>query len=106
MPGQPVHMAWPTVAGAASAGPIHLQSEGEAGGHQFQWPINSVTEAATNAVYGVLVSMFHIRVQPPGQRAAAYNFVSVRPGDTQIVNRKPDADMTLALINRLRQGAR
>ena len=27
MPGQPVHMAWPTVAGMASAGPIHLQAE-------------------------------------------------------------------------------
>ena len=92
--------------GTLGVGPTGLAYSGEAGGHQFQWPISTVTEAATNAVYGVLLSMFHIRVQPPGQRATAYNFVAVRPGDTQLLNRKPDVDMTLALINRVRQGAR
>jgi tetratricopeptide (TPR) repeat protein len=75
---------------------------GETGGHQFQWPYPLIREAAINGLYGSAFGMFHIKTGP-ADGSKTYNFLVVRPTDPTIVNRRPDAEMLLGLINRRRQ---
>ena len=75
------------------------------GGHRFEWPHAQIAEADLNKLYGVLVGMFHLRVQA-GTRSTSYNFAAMRFGDDRVVERKADAELLTGLINRLRQAAR
>jgi tetratricopeptide (TPR) repeat protein len=87
--------------GVLTISPTGVTYAGETGGHQFQFPYGSITEAAINDFYGSAVGMFHFKAQD-GRRSATFNFVVVRPADTQIVNRRPDAEMLLGFVNRRR----
>lgn len=79
-----------------------ISFSGDTGGHQFRLPYSSIREAAINQLYGSAFGMFHIKTGPAdGNRT--FNFVVVRPTDSTIVNRRPDAEMLLGLINRRRQ---
>ena len=72
------------------------------GGHRFEWPYVQVTEAEMNKFYGVLIGMFHLRVQAAG-RGATFNFAAMRLSDQQVVERRLDAELVVGFINRLRQ---
>ena len=89
-----------TITGASAA------YAGDTGGHRFNWPYATIQEAAINQVYGSAFGMFHIKSQPPGSRSETYNFAAMRRWDQQIVNRRPDAEMLLGFINRLRSALR
>ena len=75
---------------------------GDTGGHQFRVPHTGVREAAINQLYGSAFGMFHIKTAPTHGNQT-FNFVVVRPNDTTIVNRRPDAEMLLGIINRRRR---
>jgi tetratricopeptide (TPR) repeat protein len=77
---------------------------GETGGHQFQWDYAAVREAAMNEFYGSAAGMFHIKAQMP-DGTKSFNFIVVRAVDQQIVNRRPDAEMLLGFLNRLKQSS-
>jgi hypothetical protein len=78
---------------------------GETGGHQYQWTYASIREAAMNEFYGSAVGMFHIKAQMP-DGSKTFNFLAIRALDQQLVNRRPDAEMLLGFINRLKSGGR
>ena len=87
--------------GMLGLSPAGVTYSGETG-HQFNWPLEAITEAGMNGFYGVLLGMFHIRAQAAG-RPSTFNFAVVRNTDAQVVNRRPDAEMLVGFINRLRQ---
>ena len=87
--------------GVLELSPAGVTYSGEAG-HRFNWPLAVISEAALNDFYGVLLGMFHIRAQAAG-RPSTFNFAVVRNTDAQVVNRRPDAEMLVGFINRLRQ---
>ena len=72
------------------------------GGHRFDWPYAQVAEVDLNKLYGVLIGMFHVRVQAD-RRSATFNFAAMRNSDDRIVERRVDAQMLAGFINRLRQ---
>ena len=74
------------------------------GGHRFEWPYAQVVEADLNKLYGVLIGMFHVRMQVD-RRSAVFNFAAMRFSDERVVERTTDAQMVVGFINRLRQGA-
>jgi tetratricopeptide (TPR) repeat protein len=79
-----------------------VQFFGENGGHQLQWPINDITEAAINPFYGVGIGMLHIKVQA-GRRTDAFNFFVVHLNDQVAINRRPEAEMLVDLISGLKR---
>lgn len=74
---------------------------GESAGHQFQWPKNTITEAAINQLYGSAFGMLHFKAQN-GRRVDTFNFAVVRLTDQQIINRRADAEVLLSLVNAVR----
>ena len=90
-------------------GPVAISASGiaftgENGGHQFRWAPKAISEAALNPFYGVGIGMLHIKT--PGARGIdTFNFAVVRANDQQIVNRRPDAELLIALVNSLTQSA-
>ena len=74
---------------------------GENGGHQLQMPLRDITEVAVNPYYGVLLGMMHIKTQV-GRSNNTYNFAVVHVGDPQVLNRRPEAEVLVGLINRNR----
>jgi len=87
--------------GLMELSPAGLTYSGDTG-HKFTWPLGTVTEAGLNGFYGMLVGMFHIRVQVD-RGATTFNFAVVRSTDPQVINRRPDAEMLVGFINRLKQ---
>jgi tetratricopeptide (TPR) repeat protein len=87
---------------SVSPGGVSYSSDGA---HRFEWPHAQIAEADLNRLYGVLVGMFHLRVQVGG-RSTSYNFAAMRFGDDRVVERKADAELLTGFINRLRQAAR
>jgi tetratricopeptide (TPR) repeat protein len=87
--------------GMMGLSPAGVTYSGETG-HKFNWPLEAISEASLNGFYGVLLGMFHIRAQASG-RPTTFNFAVVRHTDAQVVNRRPDAEMLVGFINRLRQ---
>jgi tetratricopeptide (TPR) repeat protein len=77
----------------------------EQGGHRFEWPLTAISEAALNGFYGMGIGMFHITA-PDGRRSAAFNFAVVRATDTQVINRRPDAELLVGFVNSLRLSGR
>jgi regulator of sirC expression with transglutaminase-like and TPR domain len=87
------------VIGVTTAG---ISFSGDTGGHQFRISFSSIREAAINQLYGSAFGMFHIKTVP-GDGNRTFNFAVVRATDATIINRRPDAEMLLGLINRRRQ---
>ncbi len=82
-----------------SAGGIEFTPE--TGSHRLQSPMGAIKEAAINGVYGSQVGMFHLKVDL-ADGTKNFNFAAARPSDQRIVNRKPDAELLLRLINERR----
>ena len=74
---------------------------GEPCGHQLQWPLNDITEAAINPFYGAGVGMLHIKAQT-GRRTDTFNFFVVHVTDQVAINRRPEAELLVGLINGLK----
>lgn len=94
----------PPCVGAVAVSPAGVRFMGENGGHQLEWPLNAISEIAINDFYGMALGMLHVKTQA-GRRTDTYNFVVVRAGEQQIVNRRPEAVLLVSLVNRLKQTA-
>jgi hypothetical protein len=90
--------------GGVTVSQAGVKFTGENGGHQLQWPAGTITEVALNPFYGVAIGMLHVRAQG-GRGVETFNFAVVRVTDVQVINRRPEAELLVALINRVRQGA-
>jgi hypothetical protein len=94
----------PPCVGALELTAASLDFKADDGGHRFSWPLGTIRESAINAVYGSAFGMFHIKAQTPGA-GDTFNFVVVRATDAQVVNRRPDAQMIVQLLNNQRASA-
>ena len=95
------HAGQPGCVGPVAVSQAGVTFAGENGGHQFYWPANAINEVALNPFYGVAVGMFHLRVRT-GAANETFNFSVVRLNDVQILNRRPEAELIMELINRIR----
>ena len=91
----------PPCVGTMLMTPTTIEFTPTAGEHRFQWPYPAIREAAINDIYGSQLGMFHIKAQMT-EGTKTFNFVVVRTNDQRIVNRKPEAEMLLGLLNRRR----
>jgi tetratricopeptide (TPR) repeat protein len=90
--------------GSMSVSPAGVSYSSD-GGHRFNWPYAQIAEADLNKLYGMLIGMFHLRVQVD-RRSLSYNFAAMRFSDDRVVERKADAELLTGFINRLRQASR
>lgn len=81
--------------------PAGVEFTPETGDHRFRAPYAAIREASINGVYGSQVGMFHIKADfADGQKN--FNFAAARSSDQRVVNRKPDAELLLRLVNERR----
>jgi tetratricopeptide (TPR) repeat protein len=91
----------PPCVGTLFVTPAGIDFTPTAGGHQFQGSYPTIHEAAINDIYGAQYGMFHVKAQV-NDGIRNFNFVVVRSTDQKLVNRRPDAEMLLGLVNRLK----
>jgi hypothetical protein len=89
----------PPCIGTLFVTPTGIDFTPTAGEHRFQWSYPTVREAAINDVYGAQYGMFHVKAQM-NDDTRNFNFVVVHSTDQKLVNRRPDAEMLLGLVNR------
>jgi hypothetical protein len=90
--------------GAVGLNSSGISFAGENGGHQLQWPLSSITEISLNPFYGIAIGMFHLRAQ--GARGVeTFNFSVVRLNDVQLLNRRPEAELFIGLVNQVKQAS-
>jgi hypothetical protein len=97
----------PPCAGALIVTPTGIAFAPTAGEHRFQWSYPTIREAAINAIYGAQYGMFHVKaaMNDDDKNLKTFNFAVVRAADKDLMNRRPDAEMLLGLVNR-RKGSR
>ena len=81
--------------------PAEVQFNADAGNDRFRAPYAGIREAGINSVYGSQVGMFHLRVTL-SDGSKNFNFAVLRSADQRVVNRKPDAELLLHLLNQRR----
>ena len=81
--------------------PAGVEFTPETGDHRFRAPYGAIREAAINGVYGSQVGMFHVKADF-ADGAKNFNFAAARSSDQRVVNRKPDAELLLRLVNERR----